>query len=567
MKKTPRPFFIFLCFVLLSGILSSCSGNSPTQEPVETTEETSAEGISVSALSAYSVIYPESMNYPELKQPIGELLEAIRSVFGVSLAAHDDFVREGTDYAISDYEILLGPTNREESLTVCRNVPKKDDYEIRLCGKKLVVAANNEDALNAAIRALIGILTDEKKPSAVFFSPAQTLRFEGQYEVGRLSVGGAELSDYTLVYQNTDVCKWFTARIVSAAERGGYLLHTAPDSTDMPAGKRIFLGKTKAPLPPDLTASANEDDFYIGFYQGDLYLYGSTVSAVYHAVEPLLTAIEKASGESADLALQNGRFTGVDTSLKAMSFNILCNQRTNARDAAVIDTIRRNDPDTFGVQEATPSWMTLLKNTFGDEYGVVGEGRNGGNSGEYSAIFYRKSRFNLIESGTQWLSETPTVKGSRMAGAEYPRIFTYAVLECKDTGQRFIHLNTHTDHVPDQSVDGAGVRLKQVQIITRFLEQNYPDLPTVISGDLNDQKSSASVQHLLASGYDHCADIALSSDKNPTFSNRVIDYLLYSHNDFFLYEYRVDTTSYPDGLNGETASDHRAIIVRYEIRP
>lgn len=564
MKKTLKPFFALLCLVLLFGILSSCTESISTQKPVETAEETPVDGIPVSALPEYSVIYPETKDYSKLIPVVGELLDTIHSEFGIRLNARDDYVHAGTDYVISDYEILLGPTNREESLTVCRNVPKKNDYEIRVCGKKLVVAANNADALIVAIRALIGILNSAEKNS-VFFSPAQALRFDGQYEVGKLYLGGAEISDYTLVYQKNDTCKGLAEQIASAAERGGYLLHTAADSTNMPAGKRIFLGKTMAPLPSDLTVATAEDRFYVGFYQGDLYLYGTTVSAVYHAVEPLLTAIEKASGESTDLALQNGSFPNVDTSLKTMSFNILCNQRTDERVAAVIDTIRRNDPDTFGVQEAAPAWMTILKDSFGAEYECVGEGR-GGSSSEYSAIFYRKDRFNLIESGTQWLSETPTVKGSKMAGAEYPRIFTYAVLECKDTGRRFIHLNTHTDHVPDQTVDGAEVRLKQVQVITRFLKQNYFDLPTIISGDLNDQKSSPSVQHLLASGYDHCADIALSSDKTPTYSNRVIDYLLYSHNDFFLYEYRVDTTTYPNGLNGETASDHRAIIVRYEIR-
>lgn len=572
MKKTVKLLLLLLCAAMLAGCLLACGAGKPAEETGDANTETGATeppetgSISASALSDYRIIYPSEMDYAKLKTAMNDLIKAVDARFGVCLDIRDDFVREGTIYSIAEHEILLGTTNREESQTVCAGLAKANDYEIRLFGEKLVIAGITEEAVSSGIRALIETWSAAGATAEVFFDRSQNVRFTDRYELSDLTVDGTSISEFTVVYENNSAGKKLAEQVAAAVRsRCGYPLPIQSDLKALPAGKCIFIGKTTAPAPSDLTLQNPEEQYYAAIRGGNLYLYGRTVPMVYQAIEEMLASIQNATEENRALALSGGAVTATDSSLVAMSFNILCDKRTDARDAAVIDTIRRNNPDTFGVQEATPSWMTLLKNTFGDEYGVVGEGRNGGNSGEYSAVFYRKSRFNLIASGTQWLSDTPTVKGSKMAGAAYPRVFTYAVLECKDTGRRFIHVNTHTDHVPDATVDGNAVRLKQVQVITEFLKRNYPDLPTIISGDLNDQKTAPSIRHLLNAGYDHCADIALSSDPTPTFKSTVIDYLLYSHNDFFLYEYKVDTAVYTDGLNGRTASDHNAIIVRYEI--
>src|SRR5690349_5342013 len=68
--------------------------------------------------------------------------------------------------------------------------------------------------------------------------------------------------------------------------------------------------------------------------------------------------------------------------------------------------IRYHDFDIFGTQEGLRSQLNDLGEMM--EFAFIGKGREDGKqAGEHSAIFYRKSRFKVLQSGDFWLSETP----------------------------------------------------------------------------------------------------------------------------------------------------------------
>lgn len=99
--------------------------------------------------------------------------------------------------------------------------------------------------------------------------------------------------------------------------------------------------------------------------------------------------------------------------LKVMTYNIrlsLESDKENSWDNRKEDALALMNyyhPDYFGVQEAVPQQMTDIKTTLTD-YDYVGVGRDDGkNQGEYSAIFYDKTKLEVTKSGTFWLSETP----------------------------------------------------------------------------------------------------------------------------------------------------------------
>ena len=121
---------------------------------------------------------------------------------------------------------------------------------------------------------------------------------------------------------------------------------------------------------------------------------------------------------------------------RVMSFNVRCADdpegSINTRSKIVTAIIERYAPDSFGVQEATGKWMGILKGKLGDKYAYVGEPRdNYGPFSEYSAVFYLKDKYNLIDEGTIWLSETPEVKNTKSFDSACYRIATWAVLENK----------------------------------------------------------------------------------------------------------------------------------------
>ncbi len=181
-----------------------------------------------------------------------------------------------------------------------------------------------------------------------------------------------------------------------------------------------------------------------------------------------------------------------DYTLKVMSFNIQTENGTQVnfdlRAELFRDLLDELQPDSIGMQEVTTGWIRRMDSfSFNNSYAGVGEGRTPG--GEASSIYYRKDKFDLVDSGTFWLSETPDVAGSYLEASLYPRICTWVHLRDKATGFEYIHVNTHLDHLGGS--DGRTLRTAQVRVILEYL-QTLPDVPMVMTGDFNQAKTNSS---------------------------------------------------------------------------
>src|SRR5574341_935321 len=122
-----------------------------------------------------------------------------------------------------------------------------------------------------------------------------------------------------------------------------------------------------------------------------------------------------------------------------MSFNIRLNTPADSANAwphrkdMVASMMRFHRADLTGVQEALKDQMDDLTNLL-PEFGWMGVGRDDGKAaGEYSAIFYLKDRFTVLEQKTFWLSETPEKPGSLGWDAACVRIVTWAKFKDKKT--------------------------------------------------------------------------------------------------------------------------------------
>lgn len=137
-------------------------------------------------------------------------------------------------------------------------------------------------------------------------------------------------------------------------------------------------------------------------------------------------------------------------------------------------------PDILGPQEVTSNQKNDLQNAMPGYgfYGVIGDADI-----EYCGIFYRTSRFTLLDSGTFWLSETPDVAGSIYPGAAYARIASWVILEDSENQQSYFVMNTHWDHVSKEANYFAA------QLIRDKIDELANGLPVIIMGDLNTQES------------------------------------------------------------------------------
>ena len=151
----------------------------------------------------------------------------------------------------------------------------------------------------------------------------------------------------------------------------------------------------------------------------------------------------------------------------------------SVRKDRVANYIKRNHIEIVGMQEVLHVQLEDLLARL-PEYDYVGVGRHDGKQGgEYSPVFFLKDKFEVLEKGNFWLSETPDVPGSKGWDAAIERIASYAKLKDKQTGKVFMAVNTHFDHV------GVKARRESAKLIMKKIQEIVGDQPAVVTGDFN----------------------------------------------------------------------------------
>ncbi|MGB8192670.1 MAG: endonuclease/exonuclease/phosphatase family protein [Chitinophagaceae bacterium] len=149
--------------------------------------------------------------------------------------------------------------------------------------------------------------------------------------------------------------------------------------------------------------------------------------------------------------------------------------------------IRFHEAQIVGVQEALHHQLTDLKERL-PGFTYTGIGREGGQKGEYSAIFYDSTRLTLLQSQTFWLSPTPGDTGKKGWDANLPRIVTWAKFRDIKTKKQFFLFNTHFDHI------GKLARASSAKLLIQKVNEIGGKLPCIIMGDFNAAPNDEPIQ-------------------------------------------------------------------------
>jgi len=190
-----------------------------------------------------------------------------------------------------------------------------------------------------------------------------------------------------------------------------------------------------------------------------------------------------------------------DPAIDVMTFNIrFDNPRDSVnawphRAAMVSGFVNDQIPDLLGMQEVLWHQYEYLDSALAG-YGSVAAGRDDGvRGGEACPVFYRTGRFELLASGTFWLSATPDVPGSIGWGAALTRIATWVRLYDKTIKDTLLYINTHFDHISDSArVMSAGVLLAKARELAG-------DNDFVITGDFNARPESLATSRMTEGGF------------------------------------------------------------------
>ena len=217
------------------------------------------------------------------------------------------------------------------------------------------------------------------------------------------------------------------------------------------------------------------------------------------------------------------------------------------------------EPGILGVQEALQEQLEYLDEEL-EDYKWFGEGRDGKNKGEFSAIFYNTQKFEVLDMGTFWLSETPH-RISIGWDAALNRICTYGLFREKASGKEFYVFNTHFDHL------GEVARLRSAELIVEKIKNiNAENLPVVLMGDFNLEPASSALAPIL--GYLNDAKAVASEvayGPEGTFNGfkfhepvtKRIDYVFTSHEGIEVLKHGVLS----DSKDLKYPSDHFPVLV------
>ncbi|KAK7304812.1 hypothetical protein VNO77_42701 [Canavalia gladiata] len=123
-----------------------------------------------------------------------------------------------------------------------------------------------------------------------------------------------------------------------------------------------------------------------------------------------------------------------------------------------------------------------------DQFGISRKGPQD-TTDEHCTIFYDKEKVELLEGGTFWLSESPSVPGSMSWGSEFPCIATWAI--------SLSIVNTNMDEFSSRA------RRKSALLTWQHIASLPPSLPVVYCGGFNTQKESTTGRFLLGRSREH----------------------------------------------------------------
>lgn len=270
---------------------------------------------------------------------------------------------------------------------------------------------------------------------------------------------------------------------------------------------------------------------------------------------------------------------GGQMEIKVMTYNVRCcamdacyNEDLNGinyiekRIPRIINNIVEEMPDLIGFQEYTPVHNAQILDALRDEYECYVVYRDNAEFPyklfvEGTPVFWKKSRFEMLDVGAFWFSDTPDVmsafqyvdeESGETVTSKYNRVTTWVKLLDKKTEKTVVYFNTHL---------GLSEREQSFSIDLLRNRSLSLDCPVIITGDMNIPYDSKLALRLTEGIIDasKCDD---NMRDNCTFqeygnSSKRIDYVLAKGLNAIKHRVRNnDTSLYDCGY----ASDHFAVI-------
>ena len=543
------------------------------------------EQISVRQMSEMQMVYPAGAEKMILDE-IDVLVSQMQRTYGVRLTPVPD-----TAEVCGEGEILIGRTNRTEVSDYIDSF-RYYEYGVAIRGNNLVIAGGSPETLCLGLIYMReNIVAARKGGPNVFFRQSFNYEQRNSLYLDSLTLNGRPIGDYTVVYPAGE------EQMKMLAERVAYWVRDKVNCelrvvSDAEAGSlcEIRIGNAAGGSGAAFSVSPQPWEGVITCSDQIVTLTGADAAGVAQAVSSFVRDIDRLCEEQqntggphvGELTYLSEQLASPDETISTMSFNILYIYVEERRER-VLQTIFDCMPDVFGVQEGTEQWVSLLQSGLSGLYSMSGQGDEreehpelcppGAVEDAYNDVFYNQAKYELVEEGHSWLSDTPDVC-SKFSNSNFPRMVNWAVLRRKTDGKIICFANTHLDE--------AGDRDKQASVLVSLVNavsERYGNCPTFITGDFNQERTQDGYLNTVAGGYTDsgkAAAVQVNPDKtlftpffgeySPTASHKnnaiTVDYCFVKNvPDADILYYRV----FIDRVYGNFPSDHYPVYFRYRL--
>ena len=158
-KKSYLRWVSAVCALLmcLSTLLCACTpGEETPQEPVPSANEIE---IMADGVCHYTVIRPEMCNSAVTGAAV-DVRDILLQLGGGEVTISDDYIMRGETMPVDAPEILVGLTNRQESIDAHAAL-KETEYVIKVIGKRVVIVGYDDNCTVAAAEAFVAMVSEQ----------------------------------------------------------------------------------------------------------------------------------------------------------------------------------------------------------------------------------------------------------------------------------------------------------------------------------------------------------------------------------------------------------------------
>ena len=485
--------------------MTACQKQAPATGSEQTEDQSAQEG-EIELLDEPVVLCEKGTSHYRIVRPstsisaVGDIVAMLLD-YPSSQAAPGLSLSWGNDKKEPEAaEILIGYTNRPESLEVLNSIAY-DDFAIVLKNGKIVVAAHTAERLMQAS----DFLRDNLLQIRTGANGQQEMVFLGNYHyVGTnqyLFGKDNNLKDYVIVYKKDSVALKTVAEKFRdmLTDTYGVELTVVTDVVEEQAHE-ILIGDVNRPLAKECfyDTPQSSDYSYVVKVKGSQILIGAKQDKVTEygfesicekymqsAYSPTFNLPVDYCEVKDVISFSDSAVLSEGANLRVMSFNILCElwdaeAGIGGREIPVSAPILTYCPDILGLQEVSAAWHKALMPLLEDVYAVADSLDDLGTN-NFCPLLYNTETLTLLEHGVHAL---PYASKKQNHGL---RVVSWGYFERKSDGAHFLAFNTHWN--PGSTDADNSERLAQARDMAQFilqLQKQY-NCPVITTGDYNNR--------------------------------------------------------------------------------